>query len=336
MLIDLFIAWLTLVLIFIGPKSLMSIFKKEPKRADGKEDESSANAVIRREYVKLGSMTFAEAMVLTCFVILALLWLTKQPGIFTGWLDLFPKHKSGPYITDSSIAITICVVLFVLPSQFPNYLCFGRCAGQTRPVGPAPPLLDWPTVNKQMPWSVILLLGGGFALAEACKGSGLSLAIGNFLISFQSLPPSVVVLIMVIVATVFTTFTSNVSTTTILLPITSQLANAIEINPLYLMLPVTIAASFSYILPVSTPPNAIVYATGDITMMDMIKTGLVNCALHIAFLQLAINTWGYAFFDLGTYPAWAPTKAPILLNGTLTSATTFSAIFNVTSTTLLP
>jgi len=324
MVIMLFTSWLSLVVIFIGPKALVSMFKKDPKPVDGQED-MSANAVIRREYVKLGPMTFAEAMVLTCFIILALLWLTKQPGVFTGWLDLFPYHEKGAFITDSSIAITICAVLFILPSQFPNYLCFGNCAKDQpeRPISPAPPLLDWPTVNKKMPWSVILLLGGGFALADACKASGLSLAIGNFLTGFRNLPAAAVVLIMVIVGTIFTTFTSNVSTTTILLPIMSQLANSIKINPLYIMLPVTISASFSYILPVSTPPNAIVYATGDITMIDMIKTGLVNCAVHILLLQIAINTWGYSFFNLGVYPSWAPTDAPSL-------NTTIAPALNVT------
>jgi sodium-dependent dicarboxylate transporter 2/3/5 len=319
MLLDLLCAWLSLVFIFIG-RNAFKRDKNDEKKSENEEDVS-ANAVIRREYVRLGTMTFAEASVMVAFIVLAMLWLFKAPGFMPGWLTLMPYHKEGAYVTDSSVAITICVLLFIMPSEFPNYLCFGRCHKNTsRPPGPAKPLLDWPTVNKQMPWSVILLLGGGFALADACKESGLSKAIGNALISFQALPPALVVLIMVVIATAFTTFTSNVSTTTILLPITSQLANAIQVNPLYLMLPVTISASFSYILPVSTPPNAIVYAYGDITMMDMIKTGLVNCAIHIALLQLAINTWGYAFFDLGTYPSWAPLtihpNATLAMNGT--------------------
>jgi sodium-dependent dicarboxylate transporter 2/3/5 len=328
MILDLAFAWLSLVFIFIGRNA----FKKEPKkppRTDGGEEEITANAVIRREYERLGAMTFAEASVMVMFIILAMLWLFKAPGFMPGWLMLMPPHKEGAYVTDSSVAITICVLLFIMPSKFPNYLCFGLCKKSKRKLGPAPPLLDWPTVNKQMPWSVILLLGGGFALADACKESGLSKAIGNALISFAVLPPALVVLIMVVIGTVFTTFTSNVSTTTILLPITSQLANAIQVNPLYLMMPVTISASFSYILPVSTPPNAIVYAYGDITMIDMIKTGLVNCAVHIALLQLAVNTWGYAFFDFGTYPSWAPRPAGSLNGSLLFNDTSPVSLFNL-------
>jgi len=328
MIINIAISWLTLVLIFIGPRKAFGscCHRRTAEEEEEENGPNSANAIIRREYAKLGKMTFAEASVMVCFIVLALLWLTKQPGIFRGWLSLLPYHAAGAYVTDSSLAITICVIMFALPSQFPNYLCFRRIksddARLTRPPGPAPPLLDWPTVHKQMPWSVIILLGGGFALADACQSSGLSAAIGNFLVGFKSLPPSVVVLIMVVVATVITTFTSNVSTTTIVVPITAELANAIHVNPLYLMIPVTIAASYSYVLPVSTPPNAIVYSYGDITMMDMIKTGLVNCVLHIGVLMVAVNTWGYAYFQFGIYPDWAPSKpspfnsTELLFNGT--------------------
>lgn len=314
MLINLILSWLSLVFLFIGPRALC---KREKPAKEG-EEELSANAVIRREYVKLGSMTFAEIMVMISFIVLALTWLSKKPGFFKGWIEFMPAHED-PYVTDSSIAITMCVLLFILPSQAPNFLCFKSCnKDQSRAVGPAPPLLDWPTVNKRMPWSVILLLGGGFALADACEISGLSKVLGNSLSVFSTLPTSVIVLILILIGTTFTTFTSNVATTTILLPITMELAHSIQENPLYLMIPVTISASYSYILPVSTPPNAIVYAYGDITMLDIIKAGLVNCAMHILVLMLGAHTWGAAFFDFYNYPKWAPTLADLAANATAT------------------
>lgn len=294
MVVDLFGAWILLMVIFFGPRET---FKRSKKVDD------SANQIIRAEYDKLGKITFAEVVVLVNFIILALLWFSREPEFVPGWGSQMAEKG---YVTDACVAISISLILFILPSQFPNYLCFRRDSAE-KPPGPAPPILDWPTVNKQMPWSVIILLGGGFALADACKESGLSSAIGESLSSFKSLSPTLIVALMCILATVVTSFTSNMATTTIFIPILAELSASTCINPIYLMLPVTLAASWAYILPVSTPPNAIAHSYGDIAITDMIKAGLVMCVLCNAVLLFSINTWGYTFFNLGTFPAWAVT-----------------------------
>jgi sodium-dependent dicarboxylate transporter 2/3/5 len=216
----------------------------------------------------------------------------------------------------------------------PNYLCF-RKKDATKPPGLAPPILDWPTANKQMPWSVIILLGGGFALADACKESGLSGVIGAYLSELKFLSPWIIVMIMCLVATTITSFTSNMATTTIMIPILAEVASSTCVNPIYLMLPVTLASSWAYILPVSTPPNAIAHSYGDIAIIDMIKAGLVMCVLCNVVLLFSINTWGYSFFNLGEFPAWAVSAtsnctAPGYV-GTIGLNATLPLIENVTS-----
>lgn len=312
MVVDLFGAWLLLMIIFFGPRET---FKRS------KNVDDSANLVIRAEYVKLGKITFAEIVVLVNFIVLALLWFSREPEFVAGWGS---KMIVKGYVTDACVAISISLILFILPSQLPNYLCF-RKANAEKPPGPAPPILDWPTVNKQMPWSVIILLGGGFALADACKESGLSAAIGESLSSFRYLSPALIVALMCILATVVTSFTSNMATTTIFIPILAELSASTCINPIYLMLPVTLAASWAYILPVSTPPNAIAHSYGDIAIPDMIKAGLVMCVLCNAVLLFSINTWGYTFFNLGTFPEWAVTPGSNCTATGVTNPTTTNA-----------
>lgn len=310
MVIDLIGAWIILLLIFLGPKETFGCGGK------GKKQDDSANQVIRAEYAKLGRITFAEVVVLVNFIILAFLWLSREPEFIPGWGDQLPHN----FVTDASVAITISVLLFIFPSEFPNYLCFRRKAA-SRPPGPAPAILDWPTANKQMPWSVIILLGGGFALADACKESGLSAVIGEALSSFRYLPPWAIVTIMCLIATVITSFTSNMATTTIFIPILAEMAATTCINPIYLMLPVTLAASWAFILPVSTPPNAIAHSYGDLAISDMMKAGLAMCALCNAVLLFSINTWGYSFFNLGEFPAWATGGKPSNCTTTLINET---------------
>lgn len=132
-------------------------------------------------------------------------------------------------------------------------------------------------------------------------------------------------MIMTLVALFVTQFTSNMATTTIMIPILAQVSAKTCVNPVYLMLPVTIAASFAFVLPVGTPPNAIAHSYGDITIVQMMKTGVVMMVITFAVLILAINTWGYVFFGLGDWPEWAP-ACEAALNATLPIGVTNSTI----------
>lgn len=297
-------AWMLLLVMFLGPRETFCSHRRSGE---------SASQIIKKEYDKLGKMSFAEFAVMCHFIVLSLLWLTREPEFIPGWGSLMPNK----YVTDACIAITVSAFLFLIPSRLPTCFCSSNdsisdeSSASTQQQQPDPKdaasecLLDWKTVNKQMPWGVILLLGGGFALADACKVSGLSAVIGNMLISFQAMPSWAIVLVLCLLTVALTTFTSNIATATIFMPILAELAEMANINPLYLMIPVTISASFAFILPVSTPPNAIVFSYGDVKILDMLKAGLPMSLICIVILQLAINTWGYVYFDLGEFPEWA-------------------------------
>ncbi|ESO01619.1 hypothetical protein HELRODRAFT_157200 [Helobdella robusta] len=284
MILSLFLAWLWLMLLFLG-----------------------FNDVIKKEYAKLGKMSFAEAVILLLFILLALLWLTRHPEFVPGWGSLLVPFG---WVTDSCVAVTVAVLLFMLPSRCPSFLRFNCRRAQNKKRGDVeinivPALLDWPTVHSNIPWNVLLLLGGGFAMAEACKESGLSQVIGQFFISLNYLPRWGLVFILSTLTAGFTEVTSNVATATIFLPILAQLATTLSINPLYLMVPVTISASFAFMLPVATPPNAIVFAYGKMKILDMMKAGIIQNVVCLLTLQLAINTWGRAYFNLDQFPDWA-------------------------------
>ncbi|ESN92179.1 hypothetical protein HELRODRAFT_89773 [Helobdella robusta] len=326
MFLALVLAWLWLLLLFLGPRNSF-------RPSSTKEEEANANIetaadVIRREYRRLGGISFAEVAVLLHFLVLAGLWLSREPEFVRGWGSLMPND----YVTDASVAITISVFLFIIPSSLPDFYEDSPTNQHhhQHKSSSSTALLDWSSVNKQMPWGVLLLLGGGFALADACKNSGLSGHIGEMLISFRDLPIFLISVILCLITITLTTFTSNVATATIFMPILAELAELVHVHPLYLMFPVTICASFAFILPVSTPPNAIVYAHGDIKIKDMVIAGIPLTVLCLVVLQLAVNTWGYSYFDLSTFPQWAYIKNS---STSLTSSVMSKDLVNLSTTT---
>ncbi|ETE60515.1 Solute carrier family 13 member 5, partial [Ophiophagus hannah] len=275
------------------------------------EKENAALKVLKEEYRKLGPISFAEINILIVFTLLILLWFTRDPGFIPGWATvLFNKEKE--YVTDATVAIFVALLLFILPSTKPR--C-GFCSQNScdleeaeedmkEPFFPAP-LLDWNTVQKKLPWSIVLLLGGGFALASGSDASGLSKWLGNQMTPLQTIPSWAIAIVLSIVIAVFTECTSNVATATLFLPVFASLSQSIEVNPLYIMIPGTLSASFAFMLPVATPPNAIVFSYGHLHVADMVKTGIVMNIIGIICITLAINTWGRFIFHLDTFPSWA-------------------------------
>uniref|UniRef100_A0A8C6ZIH6 Solute carrier family 13 member 5 n=1 Tax=Nothoprocta perdicaria TaxID=30464 RepID=A0A8C6ZIH6_NOTPE len=248
--------------------------------------EKAAYNVLKAEMKKLGPISYAEFNIIVIFVLLVLLWFSRHPGFIPGWASiLFPKGEKSE-------------VKVFSPSQ--QVLCFSLLTSDlTKPFLSAP-LLEWNAVQRKMPWSIVLLLGGGFALADASADSGLSAWLGQQMTTLGSVPPWAIAVIISFAIAVFTECTSNVATATLFLPIFSSL-----INPLYVMLPGTLSASFAFMLPVATPPNAIVFSYGHICVLDMVKSGIVMNIIGVFCVTLAINTWGRPLFDLDTFPAWA-------------------------------
>nr|XP_033778329.1 solute carrier family 13 member 2 [Geotrypetes seraphini] len=311
MLVLLMLAWIWLQIMFLGIN-----FRKNfgcgisPKQ---KEKEKKAYQVIQGEHRKLGSMNAAEINVLILFILLILLWFSRDPGFMPGWATNSFNRGGKEYVTDATVAIFIAIVLFIVPSNIP--ICSSSSTEQTegdkRKIVAPPALLDWKVVHQKMPWNIVLLLGGGFALAKGSEESGLSKWLGEKLAPLESIPPPAIALILCLLVATFTECTSNVATTTLFLPILASMAKAIKLHPLYIMLPCTLSASLAFMLPVATPPNAIVFSSGQLKVIDMAKAGFLLNILGVLTITLAINSWAYAMFDLGTYPSWAnDTRTP--------------------------
>ena len=136
-------------------------------------------------------------------------------------------------------------------------------------------VLDWKTVQSKVPWGILILFGGGFALAKGFGATGLDQWIGSKLAGVAGWPLWAVVLVICLAITFLTELTSNTATTTMILPILGASAVAVNIHPLLFMVPATLAASFAFMLPVATPPNAIVFGSGWVSVPQMSRAGLV-------------------------------------------------------------
>ncbi|XP_075052902.1 solute carrier family 13 member 2 [Mixophyes fleayi] len=304
MIVLLALAWLWLQIIFLGIN-----FKKNfgcGGSPDQKEKEKQAYKVISGEHQKLGSMSFAEICVLVLFILLVIMWFTRDPGFMPGWATISFNKEGKEYVTDATVAIFISLMLFLFPSDFPSCKPQDpKQSGQKEKAFVPPALLDWKTVNQKMPWNIVILLGGGFALAKGSEESGFSLWLGQKLTPLENIPPAAIALVLCLLVATFTECTSNVATTTLFLPILASMAKAIQRNPLYIMLPCTLSASFAFMLPVATPPNAIAFSYGQLKVVDMAKAGFMLNIIGVLVITLAINSWGFYMFDLGTFPSWA-------------------------------
>ena len=230
--------------------------------------------VIREDLRRLGPMDRPELTVLIVFVATALLWMTRSIPVGEhnyGWAALVERWLTGGgqraslfnagYVSDASVALGMAVLLFVLPAGR------GGTAGRE-------PLMNWETAQK-LPWGILLLFGGGFSVAAGFKASGLSYWCGMLFADTGITNPLLVVLCTCLLMTFLTEVTSNTATTQVMLPILARVSHAIGVNPLMLMLPATISASCAFMLPVATPPNAIVFGSGCIKMNRMVRTGII-------------------------------------------------------------
>lgn len=193
-----------------------------------------------------------EKRTLTVFLLTATAWVTLDgpAGGWRGWLGL----EQASY---SSVALAAAVLLFITPSG----------NGQQR-------LLNWAEA-KQIEWGIFILFAGGITLANAFTSSGLSALLAQNLTALTYIPLWLCVLGICLSVTFLTEITSNTATATLLMPILASAAVALQIDPILLMLPAALSASCAFMLPVATPPNAIVFASGELQVIDMARAGLV-------------------------------------------------------------
>jgi sodium-dependent dicarboxylate transporter 2/3/5 len=255
-------------------------------------ESSHTESAIRTQYTQLGKASYEERIVLVLFVLLAILWLTRSTLtignlVVPGWSSLLPYPEQ---VNDGTVAIAISVLLFIIPASGKDGLR----------------LMDWKTAKK-LPWNIVLLFGGGFALANAFKVSGLSLWVGEQMGAAAGLPIILIIVLISLTMTFLTELTSNTATTEMLLPVLAGLSVSVEINPLLFMLPATLSASMAFMLPVATPPNAIVFGSNQLSVGEMAKTGIILNLIGVVVITLATYYWGSYLFDIdmSQMPLWA-------------------------------
>lgn len=207
----------------------------------------------------------AERRTLAVFAVTALLWVTRTEPL-GGWTGLVGL----PGCDDACVALLAVVLLFLIPS--------GEAA--TTPGAPAPRLLDWESAAR-IPWGMLLLFSGGMVLAQGFTASGLSAALGGALQGLAATPPAVLVGTTCLCVTFLTELTSNTATTAMLMPVLAATADATGLDPRLLMFPAAVTASFAFMLPVGTVPNAIVYGAG-VSTRAMAREGLVMNFIGVA------------------------------------------------------
>lgn len=219
-------------------------------------------------------------------------------------------------VRDATPAIFIVITLFMIPA---NWNCFKYCSSDRDvPTQASPGLITWKFIHTKVPWSLIFLLGGGFALAEGGRVSGMSALIGNSLSGLSSLPPLLLLFVVCLTAQTLTEFTSNVAITNIMLPVLAEMALAIKIHPMYLMMPASLSCSFAFHMPVGTPPNAIVAGVANISVKDMAIAGIGPTIFTLITVWATFPTWGLIVYpELATFPEWAQVEAALAANRTI-------------------
>ncbi|XP_068257257.1 solute carrier family 13 member 4 [Nyctibius grandis] len=299
-LIMLVLTWFWMHWLFLGCnfRETCSVSKKKKTKR-----EEMSERRIQEEYKKLGNVSYPEMVTGFFFILMTLLWFTREPGFVSGWSSLFEKKG---YRTDATVSVFLGFLLFLIPAKKP---CFGKRekgdGEKSTDINSLDPIITWKDFQKTMPWEIVVLVGGGYALAAGCKTSGLSTWIGRQMLSLSSLPYWAVTLLACILVSLVTEFVSNPATITIFLPILCSLSETLLINPLYTLIPVTMCISFAVMLPVGNPPNAIVFSYGHCQIKDMVKAGLGVNLIGLAVVMVAINTWGIRLFQLNTFPEWA-------------------------------
>ncbi|KFO75927.1 solute carrier family 13 member 4 [Cuculus canorus] len=299
-LIMLVLTWFWMHWLFLGCnfKETCSVSKKKKTKR-----EEMSERRIQEEYKKLGNVSYPEMVTGFFFILMTLLWFTREPGFVPGWSSFFEKKG---YRTDATVSVFLGFLLFLIPAKKP---CFGRRekgdGEKSTDINTLDPIITWKDFQKTMPWEIVVLVGGGYALAAGCKTSGLSTWIGRQMLSLSSLPCWAVTLLACILVSLVTEFVSNPATITIFLPILCSMSETLLINPLYTLIPVTMCISFAVMLPVGNPPNAIVFSYGHCQIKDMVKAGLGVNLIGLAVVMVAINTWGIRLFQLNSFPEWA-------------------------------
>jgi sodium-dependent dicarboxylate transporter 2/3/5 len=229
-----------------------------------------SRTLYRKKLAALGAMHNAEKLVLAVFMLAAFCWVFRGPL----------SSLSGIKLDDTLIAVFAATLLFVLPVSLRS--------GQR--------ILQWEDCQK-LPWGVLLLFGGGLTLATQIDNSGLSGYIASQIGQLGSINLMLLIVLVTTVIIFLTEITSNTATAAAFLPLLGPVAVSLDTSAAMLVIPAAVAASCAFMMPVATPPNAIVFASGKLKIIDMVKAGLVLNIAAILFITLAVLTLAQYIFD---------------------------------------
>lgn len=249
-------AWLFIIIVWLYLTKFA--FRMPVKNIPGGQE------IIQEQKAKLGKASTEEKIVFTVFIFAALSWITREHVL----------QKFIPDISDGIIAVIFGGLLFIIPSVSKR--------GER--------IMDWDTAVK-LPWGVLMLFGGGLAIAAGFVNSGLSEWIGAQLSGLKGMNLILVILIVATIVALLTEVTSNTATATMMFPIMASLALALEVHPFALMIAAAVAASCAFMMPVATPPNAVVFGSGYLRIPDMVKAGVYLTFFGIFLITIFIYVW---------------------------------------------
>lgn len=247
---------LSLFLLFVTWYYLISYANPLPK----KFKLENAKSIVAKQLADLGKMSYEEKSVLIVFGLVCFSWIFRE----------YLLQPLIPAINDTIIVLTGVVLLFVLPDST-----------KTKRI------LDWKTAER-IPWGILILFGGGLALAQGFQATGLAVWIGQKFTLIDGVGFFILLLIIVASVNFLTEVTSNVATASMLLPILASVASKLDLHPFGLMVGATLAASCAFMLPVATPPNAVVFGSGFLQMRDMVKAGFWLNLLSVLLITLMV------------------------------------------------
>jgi len=267
--------------------------------------------MIKKKLFELGPISRDEKIVAIVFIITAAAWISR--GLF--WKDLLPT------VDDSTIAIASAISLFLLPSSSSSTSSFSKKDKEdgkdvddansfnidrnnhksrnsiSRSIKEKSKILDWETAVR-IPWGVLILIGGGLALANAFTSTGLGEWMAAKISFLGDANYLIIILVFVTLAILPTEMISNTATAALLIPIAASFASSIHLNPILLMAPVAVATSYGFIMPVGTPPNAIVFSTGYLTTGQIARAGLPLDLISIALVTLLTSIFVPLIFGI--------------------------------------
>ncbi|CAB4066389.1 SLC13A2_3_5 [Lepeophtheirus salmonis] len=261
------------------------------------ENKINPNDIIRKKKKELGRISTREVLIASLFGFTVLLWFLKTPKMFPGWSDLFPEV---PISSATPVFLTV-ILMFIIPREFH----FWPFVSWDTPPKSSESLITWKVIEKKLPWGIMFLLGGGYAMAGGTKDSGLSKwLVENLKTSMMKQEKWVINLIFCLIMTFGTELMSNAAAANIVLPILIDLSIGICSSPLFFVVSTALCSSYAFMVPIATGPNALVFQASTMSQFTMIKAGTIMNLVCIVTTTAAINLYADQIYEITPPPQW--------------------------------